>query len=230
MKNAFRILVLSLVALVATGCASRGPAAVTRMQAPGCDARWDMTNAQAIQVDSLRTIEHSFKAGTGCVAESDGSAVSYAVFRLPRFREDYTLRIDSQINGRSLFAPELVTLDASGKVLREVPFDRFAMRGDRLQTTMFFSEDNADEQFLLMRSARQVVGQGERRVVSGSFVIPLVAGVFPFLYMQGTESEGEYTYAHNGVVRLQARSNAPALRRNLQARDAARSEIGFLMR
>jgi len=230
MKTTFRIVVLSLVALIATGCASRGPAAVTRLKAPGCDARWNMENAQAIQVDSLRAVEHSFRTGSGCVAESDGSAVAYTVFRLPRFREDYTLQIDSQIEGRSLFAPELVTLDADGKVLREVPFDRFALRGDRLQTTMFFSADNASEQYLLMRSARQVVGQGERRLISGSFVIPLVAGVLPFLYMQGTESEGEYTYAHNGVVRLQARSNAPALRRNLQARDAARSEIGFLLR
>lgn len=230
MKLLLRLAVLSILAVLATGCASRGPAAVTRLQAPGCDARWDLERAQAIQVDSLREVEHSFQPGSRCLAESDGSAVAYTVFRLPRFREDYTLQIDSQINGRSLFAPELMTLDAEGKVLREVPFDRFSLRGDRLRTTMFFSQDNAGEQYLLMRSARQVVGQGERRVVSGSFVIPLVAGVFPFLYMQGTESEDEYTYAHNGVVRLQARSNAPALRRNLQARDAARAEIGFFVR
>jgi hypothetical protein len=228
-----RVLVLAIVALLTllvSGCAGRGPAAVTRLQAKTCDTRWNTANAQNLQVDSVRPVEHRFEAGSPCLAESDGSAATYTVFRLPRYREDYTLRIDSQINGRSLFAPEVMTLDAAGNVQRVVTFDRFSLRGDHLQSTMFFSQDNAGEQYLLMRSARQVVGQGERRVVSSSFVIPLVAGVLPFLYMQGTESEGEYTYSHNGVVRLQARSNAPSLRRNMQARDVARSEIGTFVR
>lgn len=221
---------LPLLALLVSGCASRGPAAVTRIQAKGCDTQWNMASAQAIQVDSVRGVEHRFGKGSPCLAQSDGRAVTYTMFRLPRFREDYTLQIDSQIDGGSLFAPEVLTLDAAGNVLREVSFERFALRGDRLQTTMFFSDENASEQYLLMRSAQQVVGHGERRVVSGSFVIPIIAGVLPFLYMQGTESEGEYTYSHNGVVSLQARSSAPALRRNSQARDVARSELGSFIR
>lgn len=228
-----RILILALLSLLVmlvTGCASHGPNAVTRLQAKGCDTQWNTANARNIQVDALRGVEHRFEAGSPCLALSEGGAATYTVFRLPRFREDYTLQIDSQLIGRSLFAPEVMTLDAAGNVLREVSFERFSLRGDRLQTTMFFSQDNASEQYLLMRSARQVVGHEERRVVSGSFIIPVVAGVLPFLYMQGTEEEGEYTYSYNGVVSLQARSNAPALRRNLQARDVARSEIGFFAR
>ena len=228
-----RILIFALLALLTllvTGCASHGPTAVTRLQTQGCDTQWNTANARNLQVDAARGLEHRFQPGSPCLAESDGGAVTYTVFRLPRFREDYTLQVDSQISGGSLFAPEMVTLDAAGNVLREVSFERFSLRGDRLQTTMFFSRENAGEQYLLMRSARQVVGHEERRVVSGSFIIPVVAGVLPFLYMQGTEKEGQYTYSHTGVVSLQARSNAPALRRNLQARDVARSEIGFFAR
>ena len=225
-----RLVMLSLVALLATGCASRGPAALTRIESQGCDEQWKLAGAKAIQVDAPRSVEHRFQAGSPCLAQSDGGAASYTVFRLPRFREAYTLQVDSQITGRSLFAPELVTLDAAGHVLREIPFDRFALRGDRLQVTVFFSQDNAGEQYLLLRSARQAVGRDERRFVSGSFFIPIVAGVLPFLYMQGTESEGQYTYSYDGVVSLQARSSAPALRRNMQARDIARSEIGFFAR
>ena len=224
-----RLAALSLVVLIATGCASRGPGAVTRLEARGCDTQWNVAGAQTIQVDAVRGVEHRFAKAGACLAQSDGRAVTYAVFRLPRYREDYTLQIDSQIDGRSLFAPEVVTLDAAGNVIREVPFARFALRGDRLPT-MFFDRGNASEHYLLLRSAHEKVGQAERRVVSGSFVVPVLAGALPFLYMQGTESESGYTYSHDGVVSLQARSTAPVLRRNVQARDVARAELGSLAR
>lgn len=231
MTFCIRLAALSLAALLATGCASRGPAApVTRIKTGGCQTQWSMAGAQAIPLDSLRRVEYRFEKGSPCLVRSEGGAVTYAMFRLPRFREDYTLQIASQIDGRSLFAPELMTLDAAGNVLREVPFERFSLRGDRLQTTMFFSQDNASEQYLVMRSSPDVVGQGERRVVSSSFVVPVLAGVLPFLFIQGTESEGEYTYSHFGVVSLQAQSSASPRRRNMQARDVARSELSSFIR
>lgn len=225
-----RVLAPGLLVLLGSGCASRQPPAVTQLSAPGCDARWNLEPAAVLQVGEAHERVHRFDSSSRCLAQSDGGASRYAVFRLPRFREDWTLRIDSQISGRSLFAPEALLLDAEGRVLRELPFERFSLRGDRLQATVFFSGQNADEQYLLLRSARQAVGRDERRVESGSFVIPLITGLLPLVYMQGTESEGTYTYSHGGLVRLEAHSSTPAPRRGTEAGGIARTQIGYIGR
>jgi hypothetical protein len=225
--------VVVLSALLATGCAGRAPKPATVMQLnpKGCNAEWNLAATQQIVMDSPEG-EQAFRVDgdVRCMALSNGRSVSYAVYRLPRYREPWTLQIESRISEGALFAPEALLLDGDGVVLRDIPFDRFAMRGERLETTVFFNQDNAAEQFLLVHSAGAVVGRDERHVVSGSFIVPLLAGALPFLYMQGTESEGSFRYAHNGVVYLLARSQTYSpLRRNEQAR-AARSEIGALQR
>ena len=223
------LMLLVIVALAATGCASRGPVAITKIQNTGCDTAWKLDGAELVRLDTGRPETHRFDAASRCLAESDGAAASYAVFRLPRFRESWTLEVDSQIDGRRLFAPEVLMLDAEGKLLRQLPYDRFTMRGDRTQAMVFFSEENAAERYVLVRSATQAVGRDERRVVSGSFMVPILTGIMPFLYMQGTESEGAYTLAHDGLVNLWARSSH-APRRLPQARDIARSELGAFTR
>lgn len=226
-----RLALLLVLASVASGCATRGSTAVTRITAPRCDAQWQLSAPQGITLDPAQGPQsHRIDPAGRCLTLSDGSAVSYAVFRLPRYRGPWTLELDSQLSGTSLFAPEALLLDAGGKVLREVPFERFAMRGDRLQTTVFFSEDNVAEQYLLLHSAGAAVGRDERHVVSSSFIVPLFAGAMPFLFMQGTESEGAFTYSHSGTVSLLARSQGAALRRNSQARAVARSEMGVFTR
>lgn len=226
-----RPVLLLLTALIATGCASRGPATVMPLNPKSCVTQWDLRSPQTIVLDAAGGAQsHRIEGDTHCLAQPDGAAASYAVYRLPRFREPWTLQLESLITKGSLFAPEALLLDVEGKVLREVAFDRFALRGDRLQTTVFFSQDNAAEHYLLVKSARALVGRDERRVVSGSFIVPLLAGALPFLYMQGTESEGSFTYSHSGTINLLARSQAAPLRRNAQVRAMARAELGAFTR
>ncbi len=226
-----RLALLGMLAVLASGCASRGSPAVTRIAAPRCDSQWQLSSPQGIPLDPAQGPQsHRIDPAGRCLTQPDGSAVTYAVFRLPRYRGAWMLELESELSGQSLFAPEALLLDAGGKVLREVPFERFAMRGDRLQTTVFFSEDNATEHYLLLHSAGAAVGRDERHVVSSSFIVPLFAGAMPFLYMQGTESEGAFTYSHSGTVSLLARSQGAALRRNSQARAVARSEMGVFTR
>jgi hypothetical protein len=225
---------LPLVAALASGCAGRAPVPATVMQLnpKGCHARWDLGATDPIVIDAPQGAQAFRVDGdVRCLARSDGASVSYAVYRLPRFRESWTLQLESRISDGGLFAPEAALLDRDGRVLREVPFDRFALRGDRLETTIFFNQDHAAEQFLVVHSAGAMVGRDQRHVVSSSFVVPLLAGALPFLYMQGTESEGSFTYAHNGVVYLLARSQRYSpLRRHEQARALARSELGAIQR
>lgn len=225
-----------LIALISAGCASRGaaplqpsPSSLTPVTeaAPACSQPWSTTDALALSADALRPTRHRMPGAA--VAAHGCAPVNTALFRLPRFREDWTLDIDSQIDGAQLFAPEIELLDEHGRVLRELTFDRFSMRGDRLQATVFFGAANGDERFLRVRPAPQVLGQDGRRVVSGSFFIPLFNAVLPLVYMQGTESEQRYTYADQGVLNFSARS-ASAARRHPQAHDVARGELGGFLR
>ncbi|MGH8517423.1 MAG: MalM family protein [Panacagrimonas sp.] len=220
--------------VLSSGCAARAPtpATVLQINPKGCDAQWDLGTPPLIEIDSPQGAQ-AFRVDGNlrCLAQTDDGSVSYAVYRLPRFVEPWTLRVESRISEGKLFAPAGLLLDADAKVTRQIPFDRFAMRGERLRTTVFFAPDNANEEYLLIHSAGAVVGRSERHIVSGSFVIPLIAGVLPFLYMQGTESEGSFTYAHDGVVYLRARTESySALRRKAPARATGISERGVVTR
>lgn len=223
-------LLLLLMASLVGGCASRAPAPATVMQLnpKRCDAQWDLTAPKAIEMDPPQGAQgFRIDGDVRCLAQSGDRSVSYAVYRLPRYHEPWTLQLESRITDGGLFAPEAVLLDADGKTLREVRFDRFALRGERLQTTVFFNDENAGEHYVVVRSAGAVVGRDERHVVSSSFYVPLLAGALPFLYMQGTEAEGSFTYAHNGTVYLLARSrDYQPLRRYQEARTMVRSEPG----
>lgn len=214
-----------LLALLASGCAGRAPlpATVMKLNPKGCDAQWDLASPKQIEIDSPQGPQ-AFRVDGDlrCMAQSGDGSVSYAVYRLPRFRESWTLLVESRISEGRLFAPAGLLLDADGTVTRQIPFDRFALRGARLRATVFFGPENVTEEYLLVHSAGAIVGRNERHIVSGSFVIPLIAGVLPFVYMQGTESEGNFTYAHNGVVYLLGRSETYApLRRNAGAHTKA---------
>ncbi|MCC2655944.1 MAG: Maltose operon periplasmic protein precursor (MalM) [Panacagrimonas sp.] len=225
---------LLLAASLVGGCAGRAlaPATVMQLNPRGCDTQWNLSSPQAIEMDSPQGAQAFRVDGdVRCLAQSGDRSVSYAVYRLPRYRDPWTLQLESRITDGALFAPEAMLLDADGKMVREMTFDRFAMRGERLQITVFFNDENASEHYLVVRSAGAVVGRDERHVVSSSFYVPLLAGALPFLYMQGTEAEGSFRYAHNGVVYLLARSQAYSpLGRKADSRAMVRSEFGAVPR
>lgn len=222
-------LVLTLLLLLATGCASRGPAPVTQLDAQRCEAASRLGSATPLQLDQGHPETLRFDGSATCVSGSDHRPATYAAVRLPKFREDWVLTLHSQIAGQSLFAPEVFTLDAQGQVLRKLDFDRFTLRGDQLVATLFFNQDNAAERYLLVRSAHAAVGTTGRQVVSGAFMVPILTSVLPIVYMQGTERERSYTLSHNGLVQLQARRAAPN-RRVPQTHDLARAELGAMAR
>ena len=207
------ILLVSALAVFLSACAgpTLSPAPVMKLNPKGCHATWDLASSQQIELDSPGGA-HSFRVDgdVRCLAQSGKGSVSYAVYRLPRSSEPWTLLIESRISEGSLFAPEGLLLNGEGNVLREIPFERFAKRGNGLQTTVFFGPDNAAEEYLLIHSAGAIVGSQERHIVSGKFTIPILTGALPFLYMQGTEAEGIFAYTNRGVVYLRARSAAYA--------------------
>lgn len=221
-----------LALLLLTGCASRGPAPVTQLDATRCDAIADLSSAVILSLDAPQPETLRFDGRRpACLAvagvSADSGPVRYAVIRLPRYSEAWVMSLDSQIDGQSLFAPEAFTLDVQGQVLRSLPFERFTQRGDALSATLFFDAQNAPERYLLLRSARQAVGRKSAQLVSGAFAIPLLNTLLPILYMQGTERERTHTLSHNGVMRLQGRKLS-AVRRGLSAQHRVRTELGTL--
>ena len=170
---------------------------------PVCDRSWQV--ADAVQLEyGTRPLIQLFDASSPCLAEPSGVAVTYAMYRLPRYFQPWRLRVESHLHGRSLFAPELMLLDDSHAVTRRIRHERFVMRGKQLQTTVFFGEEDARERYLLVRSATHAAGHGQVRVESSYFVLPIFTGLIPFLYMQGTEREREFVLSHSGVVKLYA--------------------------
>lgn len=212
-------LIVCLAAVALGGCASRAApltAASTPAPEASCAQRFEPQQAIAVSADPLQPTRQRIDAASTCAG--------VVLFRLPRFRQAWTLDVGSAFDGAQLYAPQAQLLDEHGRVQRELSFDRFALRGEQLQATLFFDASASTERYLRLLPAREVLGQGGRRVLSGSFVIPLLNTVMPVVYMQGTESEREFVYSDSGVVHLATRG-ATSLRRQPQAHELARRHL-----
>lgn len=175
---------------------------------PICTRSWQLNSAATLDLDVSQPKAVEFTSSSPCLVEPSGRAVTYFSFALPPYSAPWVLRVESHIDGRALFAPEIMLIDADKKVSRRIPYERFSLRGNQLQTTIFFNSENADEQYLIIRSAPDVSGQGTTVVESGYFVVPIIAGLIPFFYMQGTERERDYVLSHSGIVKFFARSKS----------------------
>ncbi|MGQ0621041.1 MAG: MalM family protein [Panacagrimonas sp.] len=218
----FNCLVLLFAALTGA-CASRSPAPIVSLQAQQCGETWALESAIPIWLDAQAPVRERFDGSSRCISTDDGSAI-FASYKLPAFRQPYSIDIDSEIAGQTLFAPEVLLLDAAGKVTRRLEFDRFSARGERVEGTVFMHPENRAERYLIVRSAAFAVGRTGDRYISGSVVVPLVNTVLPMLVMYGTEYSQRYTYSHSGVVYVDARSSK-APRREKLAMDAARAQF-----
>lgn len=219
-----RTLILPLLAvLLCGGCATRNPAPIVALPAQSCDTRWNLDAAIHLWLNAETPVRQRFDRDSRCVLTEEGSA-AYASYRLPLFRQPYAVAIESEIAGQTLFAPEVLLLDAAGAVTRRLEFERFSTRGERVQATVFVNAENRSERYLIVRSAPHAVGRTGDRYVSGSVVLPLVNTVLPMVVMYGTEYAQRYTYSHSGVVYLDARSHdAPP--RAKAALEAVRSQF-----
>lgn len=218
-------ILLLLLALSLGGCASRGAGPETHLAAPACDTHWNLSAARSLDADDSLLQQQRFDTHSACRVNADGVLLRYALFRLPPQGGETRLIVSSLIQGRSLFAPVVALLDEQGQVLRQWEFDRFSMRGDQLQLDLYLGDAASAERYLLVHSAPQAVGQQRERVVSGSFVLPILTGVVPMLFMHGTERETQYTLSHDGQVEIRVDSDRSP-RRNLPAQQMLRAELG----
>lgn len=214
---------LPLLVALTSACASRSPAPIVSLPSERCDVAWNLDSATHLWLNAEAPVRERFDEASRCIATDDGTA-HYASYKLPVFRQAYSIEIESEIAGLTLFAPEVLMLDGAGKVTRRLEFDRFSARGEKVEGTVFMHPDNALERYLIVRSAGHAVGRTGDRYVSDSVVVPLVNTVLPILVMYGTEHSQSYTFSHSGVVYLDARSS-DAPRREKAAFEAARAQF-----
>lgn len=229
MITTMRLGLMALLLASIAACASRPP--LTQLAQPACATTLDLRDSQRLGLDSGQPLEHRFGQGSRCLTEIADTAphaatqTVYAVFHLPTAAQPYTISIDSIPVGDSLFAPEVLMLDADGAVRRTLPWERFNRRGSQLNATVFVDQqNNRDERYLVVKSANAAVGRRGSRLDSGSFFLPLFNVLFPVMYVHGTETAREYVLAHDGLVQMQARS-AGKSRRGQTAQDRMRAEL-----
>lgn len=228
---------LLLAALLATGCAHR-PSAVPAAAAPAtvapaagaprCEAQPDLDAAPPLDTRGT-PLREAFNVHSRCVWDREGRALRYAVVRLPRLRGIWTLSVESRLDGEQLFAPELATLDAQGRVQRRWGFERFALRGDRLHASLFFGAEDAGERYLLVRAAPEALGQVRQTQVSAAYFLPLPVGPVPLIAAHGTEHARRYVLDQTGVVDLAAHPRHAAWRMSA-AQQTLRGELAGLAR
>lgn len=219
-----RSLCLIAVALIASACAGVQPQApITRIEPQRCDRDWQLRSASQLSVDASEAREQRMDGSSRCLDRGTGP-IAYLPFRLPAYRAPYSITIDSEMAGTSLFAPEVFLLNGVGQAQRSVPYERFSVRGNKLRATVFINGGNASERYLVVASSATVVGKVEEKLVSKVTPIPVPLGLVPMLYVDASEYQGQYVLTHNGVLRLHARSAASSERREERVRPADRAD------
>lgn len=219
-----RPVLLALFASMLSACASTAPLTpMTSLAMQRCDADYQLKSAALLRIDEAEAFERRMDQSSRCV-ERRGGRIAYLPLRLPEYRKPYSITVESEMAGQSLFAPEISLLDAAQRVRRTLPFEHFSVRGKLLRATVFIHAQNADERYLVVNSAPGIVGRVEDRTVSDVTTIPIPLPLWPTLYVEGREYQGQHVLTHNGLLRLHARSGVLAERRAAQARPPDRAD------
>jgi len=199
-----RVALVAFVALAA-GCATRTPP-LTSLAGRNCDDAVDLASATPLPLDAEKPFEARVGAEARCIRTADGAEGAYLLFELPRSAGPFHVVVESLTVGKSLFAPQVTVLDARGRAGRGLEVERFNTRGTTLQGTLFF-EAVASERYLLVTSLGGHVGTSQTRRMQSIRTTPVFTGYVSFVVSHGAEAERAVVYAHNGHLRLHARSN-----------------------
>lgn len=215
MKNAMRMplaAALSLALAGTGGCATKGPVSQPPVLAlpaeSACTAAPDLGRALPLVFDADKDTPLDVQIGPGsaCLERSPGEKSLYGVVSLPTAGEQLIVSVASEPLGQSIFAPQLLLLDGTGKLLREVSRDDFAFRGGAL-TALIRAHEN--ERYLVILSDPKMVGQNVSRIAGAVNVQTVSTGVVMFNMYSGSESTSSLTYSHGGTVKVAARALSP---------------------
>jgi len=147
-------------------------------------------------------VTFDFDLGAPCIRQAGERAGLYAPFRLPDGHGEVMLTVRSVPLGRTLLAPRVRLLDASGKEVRRVEADGFLFRGQGLTALVRL---RPEEVFVVVGSSPVMAGQGFDRLQTDvrTQVIPIGVGVV--MMPVGSEATRQMMFSHNGRVVLETR-------------------------
>jgi hypothetical protein len=163
-----------------------------------CATTPDLAMALPLALQGQTKAAVNFNTQTPCLQPAAGRSRLYAVFALPISDEPFWLSVMSVVKGQGVVAPHLALLDENGTVMREIPQDRFMLRGNSLQ---FGVRPQPGERFLLATSDPDAVGQQSDRIMGSTNQAAVPVGTGGYLIItSGQEAVRTLTRAHGGQI------------------------------
>jgi hypothetical protein len=196
-----RFAALTSLALL-SACANSQKSAIplTDISTRECAASFDLSKAVVVAFDGKKEFTQStdINETTPCVKGANGAAV-YVVYALPASDAPYVIGVSSLAAGSTMFAPRVLMLGGDGAVKREFSGSAIEFRGNGLGVMI---RSHADETYLVVASDPTVAGQTNSRIVEATQVYTGSTGYGTYQVHTGTDTNENYTMAHNGRVAI----------------------------
>lgn len=181
------------------------PPPVTSLGDRACSDQPFLGDAKPVVLDRDKSVTVKLDGTAPCWQAADGAKSIYSAFALPQNGEPVLLSVTSDPIGVGLFAPRVLLLDETDRVVRELPRDSFMFHGSSLYLGIRL---HPGERYLVVASDTGSVGRQfdhtveTTRVTEGS-AVSASGGVF-FSIHTGADSTTTYTYSYNGTVTVTA--------------------------
>ncbi len=143
------------------------------------------------------TIEFRIDQSSRCLQTPDDRKQLYQMVQLPSVGHEYIVTVRSKTNGQSIFAPTLVTLKENGDIGQQLSQSDFLFRGDSLTAKI---EIEATEQYLMIASNPQSIGQSTTQIRSLINSNMAYSNGIAMRYNTGTENRSDYKFSHAGML------------------------------
>ncbi len=200
MKLIHSLAFLAMMPLVITACAKPPPPPILSLDGRQCTPLPDLVTTHPVLVND-KDVSVTLDDKTGCLDVHAERKLAYVAFGLPVIDQPYLLSVTSIPIGEGLFFPKLTLLDATGKVLREIPSDAFLPHGAALHTGL---RPHPEERYLIVSSDPATIGQTNSQLVEATQVNGVMGGGIYVQVHTGTETTATFTHAYNGTVTVKA--------------------------
>jgi hypothetical protein len=118
---------------------------------------------------------------------------------LPKDPTGKTLTVGAVLEGRRIFAPEVVLLDAAGKTARTFPAADYYYRG-AVFSVQFVPKP--DEAFVLVEADPARVGQRYDSIAIGTATTPIVTPYASMNWHSGVDTKESRTFSYEGSAQV----------------------------
>lgn len=142
----------------------------------------------------------------------DGVKSFFVLYRLPDFRNTYSILVSSNPEGTttdlSIFLPRISIYDASFQRVRYFDEHTLRSRGGVMERTVFINPANANERYLAIHSAS--LAEPVERILSTQTATTMPIGTGFIMWQSGMDMKSTLRSAPVGAVDIEVSGLAPA--------------------